>query len=317
MQGYASPDVEKVYQQARALCMLERDTKELFPVLRGLFTFYFVRGNHTAARELAEQCLQIAKASNREDYLVEGYTAPGGTLYYLGELESSRTLLEEGLRCYQSYPGRFPAVLTPQDPGVVCLSNLALVLVLLGYPDQALKQNQKALTLANRLKQPFTIAYAHAHAMGLYQLLRLPAKVAEHASKTIEISTTHGFDIWLNAGLLYLGMTKCEASEFDEGLALLEQCLAARRAAGAGVMTPYFLAQLAEAQLAADRPEDSATAIAEAITFAEENGEHYYLAELYRFRGSLRLKQAASDQASAEKDFYHSMFKFLAFDREE
>jgi predicted ATPase len=41
--GYAAPDVERAYTRARELCQQMEDTPQLFPVLWGLWVFYFVR----------------------------------------------------------------------------------------------------------------------------------------------------------------------------------------------------------------------------------------------------------------------------------
>ena len=46
------------------------------------------------------------------------------------------------------------------DPGVMCLSYAAWALWFLGYPDQALKRSQEALTLARELSHPFSLAVA-------------------------------------------------------------------------------------------------------------------------------------------------------------
>ena len=57
VQGYAAPEVERVYTRARELCQQVGDTPQLFQVLRGLFLFYLVRGHMQTAQELAEQLL--------------------------------------------------------------------------------------------------------------------------------------------------------------------------------------------------------------------------------------------------------------------
>src|SRR5262245_21041468 len=59
--GFAAPEVEHVYSRARALCQRLGDTREIFPVLFGLFGFYEVRGDLRTARELAEQLLTLAQ----------------------------------------------------------------------------------------------------------------------------------------------------------------------------------------------------------------------------------------------------------------
>jgi predicted ATPase len=59
--GFAAPEVESAYAQARALCQQIGETQQLFPVLWGLWSFYLVRGQLRIARESAEQLLTLAQ----------------------------------------------------------------------------------------------------------------------------------------------------------------------------------------------------------------------------------------------------------------
>ena len=58
--GYAAPDVEQVYSRARILCQQVGEPAQLFPVLHGLWLFYFVRGELQTGQELGEQLLALA-----------------------------------------------------------------------------------------------------------------------------------------------------------------------------------------------------------------------------------------------------------------
>jgi predicted ATPase len=53
--GYAAPEVEHAYAQARELSEQIGETPQLFPMLAGLRRFYFVRGELQTARELGQQ----------------------------------------------------------------------------------------------------------------------------------------------------------------------------------------------------------------------------------------------------------------------
>ena len=66
----------------------------------------------------------------------------------------------------RALPSTIPSSTAPmpsvygQDPGVACLSYAAWALWFLGYPDQALKRSHEALTLAQELSHPFSLAFA-------------------------------------------------------------------------------------------------------------------------------------------------------------
>jgi predicted ATPase len=262
-----------------------------------------VRDEQTTARELAEQCLRLAQATQNKAYLIEGYTALGYVACYQGELETAKAALQEGVTLYNRRGGGQLPFLTPQDPGVACLSLLALVRWLQGETEQALHRIHDARVLAQQLKQPFNITYVYAYEAMLYQLLRQPVEAAKSARAAIKISEEYGFDVWRGAGVLHLGIAKGGLGEHEEGILLLQQTLAAWRAGGAELLRPYFLAGLVEAYLAAGQHEEAMIAVSEALVHVERHSERFYESALYRLRGEVRLARAAEAWSEAEADF--------------
>ena len=59
--GYPAPEVERTYSRAWALCDQLGRSAELFPVLRGLWNCYFVRGELQRAHDLAERLVALAE----------------------------------------------------------------------------------------------------------------------------------------------------------------------------------------------------------------------------------------------------------------
>ena len=301
--GYAAPAVEQAYARARELCQHLGETPDLFPVLRGLCTFYMVRGNQKLAHDLAEQCLRLARLTQNEAFLIEGYTALGYTLCYRGELDASRTTLEQGLQHYFSSQDQALTFLTPQDPGVACSALLAFVLWLLGYPDQALCRSQEALALAQKTEQPFNIAYAHAYSAVVHQQRHEPDQAARQARATITISTEHELGLWRTAGQMFLGQANSLAGATPPHVQEMRRALHEYRAGGAELMCTYYLTGIAEALHSAGKLDDALTVLGDAMDFSEQSGEKVYIAVLYRLRGEL----AAEDVDVAEKEFLQSI----------
>ena len=69
--GSSSPEVRATYTRARELCQQVGETRQLFPVLFGLWTFHQVRGEFLAARELGEQLLGLAQREQDPALLIE------------------------------------------------------------------------------------------------------------------------------------------------------------------------------------------------------------------------------------------------------
>ena len=171
---------------------------------------------------------------------------------------------------------------------MVCLSGAALVLWLLGYPDQALKRSQEALTLAQELSHPFSLAFALSIAAQLHQRRGERQAAQERAEATITLCTEQGFPSWLALGTIYRGWALAEQGQREEGMAQIHQGLAAYRATGAE-LRPSHLALLAEAYGKGGQVEEGVHELVEALAIVDKTGERFYEAELYRLKGELVL----------------------------
>src|SRR5262249_15544087 len=152
------------------LCQRVGETPQLFSVLRGLWQFYNGRGTYQTARELGEQCLQLAQQGDDSSRRLEAHHALWTTNLLMGELPLARTHLEQGLVLHDPQQHRALAVLHGHDPGVCCRGGAAIVFWLLGYPDQALQHLHASLTLAQELAHPSSVAFARMLTAIAYQL---------------------------------------------------------------------------------------------------------------------------------------------------
>ena len=298
--GYAVPQVGEAYQRARELCDLLGNTADQYPVLRNLCTFYIVRDELNSAKERAERCLHLGLETDRDDYLIEGYNILGYALSYMGELKKGTELLEKAVEEYHSRKGKRLTYGTAQDPAVASFCLLALNRWMLGDCTQAAQYKQKALELAEELKQPFVLAYAHCYVAMYHNLLCEFSSAAHHAGVTLEISQRHGFLAWLSWGVLQLAIARGRMGGGDEAIAQLTQTLAMQQMAGAEIAMSYFLGGLAEVYRVAGRVKEALDTVEIAIKHADGHGELWYESVLYRTRGEL---QALGGPGAAEADF--------------
>jgi predicted ATPase len=177
------------------------------------------------------------------------------------------------------------------DPRVDCLSYAAWILWLLGYPDQALARSQEAVALAEGLSHPFSLALALGSA-ALCHLFRREEQVArERAEAVVRLSTEQGFPFWLAWGTIVRSWALSEQGQVEEGMAQMQQGLAAFRAMGVELFRPHYLALLAEAYGKDRRPEEGRAVLAEALAAVDKTGMRYTEAELYRVQGEQTLQK--------------------------
>jgi predicted ATPase len=296
----AAPEVEQVYGRARALCQQLGETPQLFSVLRGLWAFYVTRGELETAHELGERLLRMAQQVQDPALLLEAHRVLGTTLSYRGEFVAGLAHLTQSRPLYDPQQHYSQTVRYAQDSGVICLAYMSQVLWYLGYPDQALRRSQEALTLARELAHPFSLAFALNFAGVLYHFLRDAPTLRERAQAAIALASEQGFIVWLVQGRVLQGWGLAEQGRGQEGIAQMREGLAAWRAMGAELGRPYYLGLLAEAYGKMGQTEAGLSALAEALSAMDNHGECYWKAELYRLKGELLLAGSAVQHATVQ-----------------
>jgi tetratricopeptide (TPR) repeat protein len=291
--GLAAPEVGAAYHRARELCQQVGGPPQLFPVLQGLVFFSINRGEFQTARELGEQLLSLAQHGHDPARLADAHIMLGNALTWLGEWGIARLHLEQGLALYNPQQQR-PHVLALAYPGVFGLSRLALVLWELGYPDQALKRSQEALTLARELAHPFSLATALIFAADVHQRRREAHMTYEWAEEALVLSREQGFAFRLAQATVLRGWALVEQGQGEAGIAQIRQGLVAYRATG--VATPGYLGLLVEGYKNVGQIEEGLRVI------EERRG-----AGLYRLKGELLLTRSSEHQAEAETCFHQAL----------
>jgi predicted ATPase len=281
--GYAAPEVAEVYTHARELSEQIGETPEAFPVLLGLLAFYVVRAELQIALALGKQALKIAERAQDRSLLLAAHTAIGVPLFWSGELMEARAHWEEGVALYQ--PQRDRPYFGIQDFGVTCRCYLFMALWMLGYSDQATKYIEEALTLAQQLSHPFSLAWATNWAARRLQYRRESRAVQQRAKELLALSTEYGFSQFVAHGSILKGWALADLGHEEEGLTLMRQGLDALRTTGAELSRPWFQVLLAETYGKLKRFEAGLEVVADALALIQKSEEWVSAPDLYRLRG--------------------------------
>jgi predicted ATPase len=170
----------------------------------------------------------------------------------------------------------------------------------------------KALSLAQQLAHPFSLARTLYYDTFLAQLRRDALAVHTQAEAAITVATAQSFALVQSSGLIMQGWAITVQEHSPEGLVPIRQGLDLYRSTEAEVQRPHFLTLLAEASSLLGQPEEGLAALDEALTLMEKTGERYYEAELHRQLGKLLLRRAARshpDQGSREQHEAETCFQ--------
>jgi predicted ATPase/DNA-binding winged helix-turn-helix (wHTH) protein len=299
--GYGAPEVEHAYARALALCQKMSEAPQLFPTLYGLWGFHLTRAEYRTARPLAERMLRSAQAGRDTGFLLQAHQAVGLSCYFQGEFVAAREHLDEAMPLYDSDRHRSHIALYGHDPAVVCLSYLALVLWILGYPDRALQSARSALVLAREIAYTPSLALAIYFAGMTHNWRGEWNPGLQHAREAVSFATQHGLPFWVGLARCVLGWILARQGRHEEGVAELREGLAMSPATGARLGVSHRLAALAEAHGEMGQHAEGLSVLAEAHSLCEGTGELLYSAEVARLKGVLLLRQAEEDTPPTQR----------------
>jgi DNA-binding winged helix-turn-helix (wHTH) protein/predicted ATPase len=248
VRGYAAPEVGANYERARALCRSLGAERELLPVLRGLASHYQVRGELGVARALGEELLARTSAAGEPVAQIQADYGHGVTLFHAGEAAQARTHLERALALYRKEQhADHVRLYGGYDPGVACRVWLAWALPILGFPEQARAAAAEALTLAEGLGHPLTLAFARYGVAFSHQTLGEWHEALQLAEQARALAEEYGFAQELAIATMLCGWGHAVLGRVEEGIAELRLGIEGYSATGAR-LPPDFRVLLVAAE---------------------------------------------------------------------
>jgi predicted ATPase/DNA-binding SARP family transcriptional activator len=296
LKGASALQAKEIYERAQALAVQVGDDRQRFRALDGLFGSYMTRGQVQMAYDLALQTLPLAEQMAIPSRMLDAYGNVGIAAWHLGRLTSSRAYLEWNIGD-REYQWRDAGGLAPeQHRGLTNRRHLAMVLWLLGYPDQGLAQIEETVTLAEALAHSYTLAGNLGWAAWLHQVRREPRLTQTQAVQAIALSREQGFRYVVARNMVLEGWAMAQQGQVEAGIARMQEAFAARQSMDAHLHQPALLALLAEAYALAGQPAQGLHALDEALYQAEMTSERCWDAELYRLQGELLRQQGLDTQ---------------------
>jgi predicted ATPase/class 3 adenylate cyclase len=229
-----TPQVEEAFKEALALSEGQGEIPQLFPVLRGLSSYYQFRMAFDQAAEMGKRILALAESRDDDLMRMHAYLVLGSNIGFFAGLEPGLQWLEKGIALFDPNKQRSQPFQIGNNPGIVCYNTSAMYLWWSGFADRAFERAQKAVELATRLDHPYTMTYAYFHTGVLYLWSGELPRARSHALTMREIAAEQEYHLWSSLAAILLGAVESSLGQPEEGLARLEEGFAAY----AGHITP-------------------------------------------------------------------------------
>lgn len=305
VQGYASAETREAFSRAHALCLQFGNIPEYFQAVFGLWGHSWMSGKNDDALGMADEFLSQAQLLSEIVPLMVAHRMMGSTLLTVGDFKSSASHFEETIRLSIS-SGKQPLNnLYMVEPQVASLLLLSWDLWFLGHPDQSLLRVSEALTLAQDIGHPYTVAFAYYMASVVHLLRGDAARAFETAGKSLETSQEQRFSLYAILARISAGRAIGDLGRLDKARAEIAHGIEEARHNGVGFMLPMMDSWLADTYSKAGENEYALSIVERAL--ANIGHGRSWEAELHRQRAQILLALNPSQVREAESQLKKSI----------
>ncbi len=292
----AAPENQQNLHRARVLCEQLGESQLLGRVLLYLFFVHWSISDVGIAKEYADQALALAERSVDDIPRFFATFVAGFLAVMSAEYSSARRYFQRALAI--SDETRSVLIRSPDTAlGLVnCTGALGIVLWMLGYPDQALEQHAREVSLLAGPLDPVALS------LGINQVLETRCDflrdyrgMREQAQRLVAISQENGLGYYLGVGLILLGRVMVVAADVDLGIETLAEGRLTLEALGEVATSDFFNHCIAAAYLEAGRTDEGLAILEGAIAKSAAGGVRMYEADLHRLKGELLLAAGAPE----------------------
>jgi predicted ATPase len=301
--GFGADEAKAAFERSAALAARLGLPAEGLPALYGQWAWSILRGEISAARDIAERFLRETQAEGGAAEIGVAHRAVGWSCLYLGNLAEARRQLELALNSYDrdrdtEVRGKFGL-----DAGVVVTAFLAFASWHLGDLQRARQLIEAAIRLGNELGHIPSTATVLAVKMIFECARNDPVTVAADADSLLRIAQPRGMEPWTALVSVFLSWARGRQGDARRGANEFRKSLEEYTRLGNRLWVPSFMGLLSELEAAAGDAERALASISEGLATAQNGGQHYADAFLHRLRGDILLKRDPSNPASAEEAY--------------
>ncbi len=257
----------------------------------------FGSSHHRAALIVAQRLAAITSRGG-DAMRLAGDRILGASLLFAGKLTDAQDYLRRVVDFYVAPSDGQHSALFHRDPRVLARERLARVLSLRGYMDRAYVEARSSFEMAQMSGAGITVCWVVHDALCPIALMMGDLATAEGAIAAMsDWAARMNATLWQMMGTCWKAKLLIERGEFARGIELISQPLEACEQSGWQTGYVQFLSCLAEGLAGLGYLEEARAKLERAITWAHDNEEGWYQAELMRLKGELLLQQSLAIEA--------------------
>ena len=304
-QGHHAHATTAAFARARELAAQLDDPPERFSAYYGVWVGSFTRAEFAQAQETAEAFLKDAARRPGSPEAGIAHRSYSMTRWFQGDFVGARQHAEQVLTIYDRDRDRELAFKFGQDYGITAMSFLALVLWPLGEVDRARRIADEAVSQALQMGHVPTLYLVRNVITASLEMIRGDSgRATPHLEASFNLAREHGMQLPLLTAAYGLAWARWHAGVEKGGVqAQMRDGRALIRKSHYIFLDPLYAKLLADVEGGTGLAELALDVVNEAISEAEQTGQSWFNAELYRARGELLLQRRRPEATAAEAAF--------------
>jgi class 3 adenylate cyclase/tetratricopeptide (TPR) repeat protein len=308
LKGFAGAETIAALTEAKRLLDSGIGTDlQRFSVLYGLWGANLFAARMEPALALARQFAEVAEHNDDTTYLLVGYRLVGMMQVFMGQNRQGLDNLQRAEQYRDPDRQRLFTYRFGTDPDVNVLFSKIWPLTILGLYDRAARIAEQLRSELSNHKHAATVAVCKYFLLWP-ELLSGDLEACErHSAELVVYCAEKKVEQWRLLTAICHALARARLGPTEENIAAVDAALGAKNPTGMRMSDSVFIAQLAEALLAAGDIPSAEARVREAFAFVEDSGERFWLAELHRLEGQIALKRPGQDRERAEACFLQAI----------
>jgi class 3 adenylate cyclase/predicted ATPase len=310
--GYGASETKAAFELARVLIQRAEalgepaeDPLALFSILYGVWVWNFAAFNSRATLDLSRQFLTLAREQDETLPLAIGHRITASSLLVAGHTAKAQEHFDSASALYNPDKHRPLVARIGHDLGVMTLCHRGIDLWLLGYPEAARADTDRALRDAREFNHAATLMYALTYDSIVNALRRDIARA--RPDELLALADEKGAVFWKASGGLVKSWLFVLTGRASDAVTSFSSAIAMSRSTGATIFVPLFLAMLGSAFAELRQFDQARRRIGEAMALGEASGERWFDAEIYRIAGEIELGSSERKGPNAQRYFEQAL----------
>ncbi|WP_027153261.1 AAA family ATPase [Mesorhizobium sp. WSM2561] len=286
-EGYRSERLGKALQDARLAAANTASVELQCDVALSLAPFFYATGRNQDYLILAEEQLANDADLLPTAYLSGLWATKGIAHFNRGEQPQAAEALRKALDLIDRVDPSRRILFAGADQRVSTQDYLSGSLIILGFIDAAVEENERLVRNVDQFDKPFDLAWRLLAQCDLCALFGQYEELLENATKIVEICERHGYTARRSSAIRWRGHARSHLGELDAGIDDAWESMVLWRGQGAVFHTPEKACELCDLLLRANRIEDASQMLDDVDTLVFDTDEASYLAECIRLRGQI------------------------------